>query len=96
MVDRCALVRGCRLSSKPLRGAVTNRALVLDEGRVQTSRAKHHLPNYGVFDEVRVFRAGPLPGPVNLRGLRVGLMVCEDMWFPDVAETLEEIRRRNI
>ena len=74
----------------PLRGHVTNSALVLDEGAIQSRRAKHELPNYGVFDEVRIFKAGPLPGPVNVRGLRLGLMVCEDMWYPDVAECLTE------
>ena len=47
--------------SGSLRGQVYNAALVLDGGRVQTTRFKHHLPNYGVFDEVRIFKAGPRP-----------------------------------
>ena len=67
-----------------------NAALVLDGGKIATQRFKHHLPNYGVFDEKRVFDAGPLPGPVMFRGVRLGLMVCEDMWFADVAECLVE------
>jgi NAD+ synthase len=67
-----------------------NAALVLDAGKIATHRFKHHLPNYGVFDEKRVFDAGPLPGPVMFRGVRLGLMVCEDMWFADVAECLVE------
>jgi NAD+ synthase len=71
-------------------GKVHNAACVLDGGRVQTVRFKHHLPNYGVFDEKRVFEPGPLPGPVAFRGVRLGLMICEDMWFPDVAECLVE------
>jgi len=71
-------------------GKLYNAACVLDGGRIQTVRFKHHLPNYGVFDEKRVFAAGPLPGPVALRGVRFGLMICEDMWFPDVAECLSE------
>jgi len=71
-------------------GNVYNAACVLDGGRVQTVRYKHHLPNYGVFDEKRVFVAGPLPGPVAFRGVRLGLMICEDMWFADVAECLVE------
>src|SRR5690606_24453433 len=74
----------------PLRGKVYNAALLLDDGRIQAVRTKHHLPNYGVFDEIRVFAQGPLPGPVNFRGVRLGIMVCEDMWFPDVSECLEE------
>ncbi|MEX2630143.1 MAG: NAD+ synthase [Tistlia sp.] len=74
----------------PLRGKVYNAALLLDGGEIQAVRSKHHLPNYGVFDELRVFAAGPLPGPVNFRGVRLGVLVCEDMWFSDVAECLEE------
>ena len=67
-----------------------NAALLLDEGRLIASRYKFDLPNYGVFDEKRVFRAGPLPGPMSFRGVRLGVMVCEDMWTPDVSECLEE------
>ena len=67
-----------------------NAALVLDGGAVAAVRFKHHLPNYGVFDEKRVFDAGPAPGPAAVRGVRLGLMICEDMWFEDVAETLAE------
>jgi len=67
-----------------------NAAAVLDDGKVQTLRYKWDLPNYGVFDEKRVFQPGDLPGPVNFRGVRLGLAVCEDMWTPDVSETLME------
>ncbi|QJE72802.1 NAD+ synthase [Aerophototrophica crusticola] len=67
-----------------------NAALLLDGGAVAAVRVKHDLPNYGPFDEKRVFSPGPLPGPVNFRGVRLGVMVCEDMWTPDVAETLAE------
>jgi NAD+ synthase len=74
----------------PLFGKVFNTAYVLDGGAITTHRTKHDLPNYGVFDEKRVFGAGPLPGPVNFRGVRLGVMVCEDMWQADVCECLEE------
>ncbi len=74
----------------PLRGYVFNAALLLAEGEVAAVRYKHELPNYGVFDEVRVFQAGPLPGPMSFKGVRLGVMVCEDMWIEDVAECLEE------
>jgi NAD+ synthase len=67
-----------------------NAAFVLDGGRVIARRAKHELPNYGVFDEKRVFDAGPAPGPVVFRGFRLGVMICEDWWFPAVSETLAE------
>ncbi len=67
-----------------------NAALLLAGGRIAATRYKHELPNYGVFDEVRVFDAGPLPGPINFRDVRLGVCVCEDMWQPDVCETLQE------
>lgn len=71
-------------------GKLYNAALLLDGGAIAAIRFKHELPNYGVFDEKRVFSAGPLPGPVPFRGVRLGVMVCEDMWLPDVAECLAE------
>ena len=74
----------------PRDGKLYNAALLLDDGRVCAEMLKHELPNYGVFDERRVFAAGPLPGPVAFRGARLGVMVCEDMWIPDVAECLAE------
>ena len=71
-------------------GKVFNAALLLDAGKVVARRDKQDLPNYGVFDDKRVFAAGPPQGPVAFRGLRLGLMICEDMWTPEVAETLHE------
>ncbi len=71
-------------------GGTYNAALLLDGGKLAGMRFKHDLPNYGVFDEKRVFAAGPVPGPISFRGVRLGLMVCEDMWTPDVTECLEE------
>jgi len=71
-------------------GKVYNAAILLDSGKVSAVRYKHDLPNYGVFDEKRVFEAGPAPGPVNFRGVRIGVPICEDIWTPDVCETLEE------
>jgi len=67
-----------------------NAAVLLADGKVAALRFKHELPNYGVFDEKRVFAAGPPPGPIPFKGVRLGVMVCEDMWTPDVAETLQE------
>ena len=69
---------------------VYNAAFVLDGGKIIARRAKHELPNYGVFDDKRVFDAGPAPGPVAFRGFRLGVLICEDWWFPAVAETLAE------
>ncbi len=75
--------------------ALYNAALLLQQGRIAGMRAKHELPNYGVFDDKRVFAAGPIPGPMALelhdgRRVRLGVMVCEDMWIEDVAEGLAE------
>jgi len=71
-------------------GALHNASLLLDGGEIAALRLKHELPNYGVFDEKRVFSAGPLPGPMVFRGVRLGVMVCEDMWAADVPECLDE------
>lgn len=68
-----------------------NAAAVLDGGKIVAWRAKVDLPNYGEFDEKRVFQAGPMPGPVNFRGLRLGIPVCEDIWGDlGICETLAE------
>ncbi len=71
-------------------GLLRNTAYVLDAGDIVATVNKVHLPNYHVFDEKRLFVEGHPSGPVNLRGVRLGIMICEDMWFPDVAETLQE------
>jgi NAD+ synthase len=74
----------------PEDGKVYNAVALLDAGKVQALRYKVELPNYGVFDELRVFEVGPLPGPVGFRGLRLGLPICEDIWFEQVSECLAE------
>jgi NAD+ synthase len=71
-------------------GALYNAVALLDAGQVQAVSFKVDLPNYGVFDEKRVFRPGPLPGPFNIRGVRVGVPICEDIWGPDPVECLSE------
>ncbi len=58
----------------------TNRAIALRDGRVVASYDKHHLPNYGVFDEFRVFTPGDSTCVLDVDGRRVGLVVCEDIW----------------
>jgi NAD+ synthase len=66
---------------------VYNAAVVIDKGS-RTARFKTDLPNYGVFDEKRVFSAGPLPEPVNCRGVKIGVPICEDIWTPQVTAHL--------
>ncbi|WP_425373734.1 NAD+ synthase [Phyllobacterium salinisoli] len=68
-----------------------NSVMVLDGGDVIAERYKVDLPNYGEFDEKRVFVAGPMLGPVNFRGVRLGIPICEDIWGDfGVCETLSE------
>ncbi|MBV8792610.1 MAG: NAD+ synthase, partial [Pseudolabrys sp.] len=67
-----------------------NAVALLDGGSITGLRYKVDLPNYGVFDEKRVFAAGPLPGPVNFRGIRLGLPICEDIWDPEPVDCLVE------
>ncbi|MSO71465.1 MAG: NAD+ synthase [Alphaproteobacteria bacterium] len=67
-----------------------NSALLLDQGKIAAVRHKVELPNYGVFDEKRVFSPSHPSGPVVCRGVRLGLGVCEDMWTPEVAKTFAE------
>ncbi|AMJ59328.1 NAD+ synthase [Bosea sp. PAMC 26642] len=72
-------------------GRLYNAYALLDGGLIQSVRFKVDLPNYGVFDEKRVFSPGPLPGPVVFRDrVRLGLPVCEDIWGEDVVECLAE------
>ena len=68
-----------------------NAVQVIDGGKVIAERFKVDLPNYGEFDEKRVFQPGPMPGPVNFRGIRIGIPICEDIWGElGVCETLAE------
>ena len=71
-------------------GRLYNAAALLDAGRVAGLRFKVDLPNYGVFDDKRVFAAGPMPGPLVFNGVRVGVPICEDVWTPDVVECVAE------
>ena len=65
-----------------------NSAFLIERGQIKAISHKHDLPNYGVFDEKRVFNMGPLPTPIEWRGVKLGLMICEDMWNTDLTEPL--------
>ncbi len=67
-----------------------NAYFVLEGGKIAATVLKHHLPNDGVFDEKRVFKAADVSGPYRVGPLRIGTPICEDAWHPDVAETLAE------
>ncbi len=74
------------------KSGIHNSVIVADGGKVIGERFKVDLPNYGEFDEKRVFQAGPeIGGPVNFRGVRLGIPICEDIWGDlGVCETLAE------
>ncbi len=67
-----------------------NSYYVLQGGKVSAVVHKYFLPNFNVFDEVRLFSRDQLQGPVNVNGVRIGMPICEDAWYPDVVEALEE------
>lgn len=69
--------------------AIFNAAHFIHRGKILATRLKHHLPNYGVFDEKRYFSKGPLPDPVNFKGYQIGILICEDLWHMDVAAHLK-------
>ena len=71
-------------------GQLYNGVALIDGGVIAAVRFKHELPNYGTFDEVRLFRPGPLPEPVLFRGVRIGLPICEDIWHPGVCRHLAD------
>ncbi len=71
-------------------GRCHNAYALLGGGRIEAVRFKVDLPNYVVFDAKRVFEPGRAPGPISFRGVRIGLPICEDIWAPDVVETLVE------
>ncbi|WP_027257692.1 NAD+ synthase [Leisingera aquimarina] len=71
-------------------GKLYNAYLILKGGKIASRSLKHHLPNETVFDEVRIFDAGPLGGPYAVGNTRIGSPICEDGWHEDVAETLAE------
>lgn len=71
-------------------GHLYNAALLLEGGRLAARTLKYDLPNYGVFDEKRIFRASPTLDVMEWNGHRLGVMLCEDMWTPTVSGAMKE------
>jgi len=67
-----------------------NAMLLADGGRVVGRTLKRELPNYGTFDEKRVFASGPMPEPIEFRGVKLGVPICEDIWQEPVCAHLAE------
>jgi NAD+ synthase len=61
-------------------GSTYNAFLLADGGRVIGRTLKRELPNYGTFDEKRIFASGPIPEPLEFRGVKLGVPICEDIW----------------
>ncbi|KFI45480.1 NAD+ synthase (glutamine-hydrolysing) [Bifidobacterium bohemicum] len=74
-VERLGVVGGSGDSDKP-----TNRLVVLHDGKVVADYDKHFLPNYGVFDEFRIFAAGDHSAVLDIEGVKIGVAICEDIW----------------
>jgi NAD+ synthase len=72
-------------------GAAYNAMVLADGGRIVGRTLKHELPNYGTFDEKRIFAAGPLPLPIEWRGVKLGVPICEDIWLQPVCAALAKM-----
>lgn len=72
-----------------IEGKLYNAMALLEGGEIVAERLKHELPNYGTFDEKRLFASGPLPEPILFRGVRIGVPICEDVWLPEVCAHLK-------
>lgn len=70
-------------------GGLYNTALIVSKGKILHKQFKYDLPNYGVFDEKRVFSAGPIPKPFMYKKRRIGLLICEDTWNVKAAASLK-------
>lgn len=71
-------------------GRLINGALLIERGEIVQVTAKYQLPTYGVFDELRWFASGNEPCPVAFRGQLLGVMICEDVWLPEVSQKLKQ------
>ncbi len=74
-------------------GLLFNCVALLDGGAIVAARQKRELPNYGTFDEKRLFAPARCPSRSMFRGAKLGLPICEDIWHPDVCRHLAELRR---
>ncbi|MCX8505432.1 MAG: NAD+ synthase, partial [Alphaproteobacteria bacterium] len=83
----CAILLGSAIIENH---QIYNAALLIEDGRIKATRKKYLLPNYGVFDDKRNYAQGELAGPLLVAGVKIGVMICEDMWGEEVSECLAE------
>ena len=76
-------------SIRQIDGKLYNAMILLDGGKIVAERLKHELPNYGTFDEKRLFTSGPLPTPIVFRDVSIGVPICEDVWLSEVCTHLK-------
>ena len=84
-INKCTLVIGYPESDG---GTHYNSAAVITEGQVIANYRKQHLPNYTVFDEKRYFSAGGTNCVFTVKGVKIGLLICEDLWFEGPSESV--------
>lgn len=72
-------------------GHLYNSAILLDDGEIKHISCKSDLPNYGVFDEKRIFTAAQLPEPMDFRGIKIGVLICEELWSNVTGKHLKEL-----
>jgi len=77
-----------RLRGNDSDNKIYNSAILIDGGKILHIQAKNRLPNYGIFDEKRIFSAGNLPQVINWHGHKIGLLICEDVWNVSLAKNL--------
>ena len=77
----CHIILGCPLQENQHR---YNSAIVLHRDQWLATYHKQRLPNHTVFDEKRYFSPGPSPTVIDINGVSVGLLICEDMWHHDI------------
>ena len=71
-------------------GSIRNSVFVMEKGEIISIKDKYELPNTGVFDEQRIFEKGPLENCVKIKGVNVGLPICEDIWKETVLKKLSQ------
>lgn len=95
LVEASKNFKSAVLIGLPLRGektpegrSVYNAALLIENGQIRQTIRKRHLPTYDVFDERRTLAPGGASDPVDFRGCKLGVMICEDFWYEDAAADL--------
>ena len=77
-------------------GVLYNAAVYLQHGEIQQRYFKQSLPNYSVFDEKRYFSPGSAPAVIELKGHKIGILICEDVWQADIVEQVKREGARAI